>query len=245
MNTLQSFDITPPAASASLQQSTEHMPVDAFFEKAIDLLHPIGEVVESEIIPSLAERKGRWHPSGYMVYTLGAHATLGSLRLHIWPEGMRRRETRDGAQQDIHDHVLHIASRVMGGVYVDDIYKVERRGRDISDEQLAQDGLLRVFTFPDDDPSTGMLVTDGRYVKAEAVARRVVPKNDYHTIEAGVFHAPIVAEDSLAATLSFSSPRVNLAGPHILAGGTAEPIKGDRNRIVSPEEAQIVSQQLA
>ncbi len=246
MNALREHNILPPTASASLQQNTEHLPVGDFFEQANELLTPVSDIVRSDIIPSLEQHDGRWHPSGYMVYSLGTHHNLGSLRLHVWPKGKRLSDTREapGSPRDVHDHVLHIASVAVGGTFEDDIYQVTRVGRDLADEKIAQEGLLRVFTFPDDDPSTGMLVTDGRIVRATPVARRVVPTGERHTIEAGVFHAPAVAEDSLAATLSFSSTRVNLAGPHILAGGSADPIRGSRKRLVSAEDAHMVKEQL-
>ncbi len=246
MNALKEYNILPPTASASLQQSNKHLPAGEFFEQAHELLDPVSDVVRSEVIPSLEEHNGRWHPSGYMVYSLGTHQHLGSLRLHIWPSGKRLSDTREvpGLPRDVHDHVLHIASVAVGGIFEDDIYRVDRVGRDLSDEKIVQDGLLRVFTFPDDDPSTGMLVTDGRIVRATPIERRTVPAGSRHTIEAGVFHAPAVPEDALAATLSFSSTRVNLVGPHILAGGSANPIQGNRKRTVSIEDAHMAKAQL-
>lgn len=243
---LEKYNIQPPAASASKQQSREYLPAADFFDQAHAALEPIAQVVQSNIIPKLEEQPGRWHPSGYMVYSLGTHAQLGSLRLHIWPSDLRRSDTREvpGAPRDIHDHVLHIASRAIGGVFEDDIYRVERVGRDFTDEEVALKGLLRVFTFPDDDPSTGTLVSDGRVVKATPIAHRIVPKGEIHSIEAGTFHAPAIPETAFAATLSFSSNRVNLVGPHILAGGSMDAIPGKRKRTVPPEDALLAKEQL-
>lgn len=246
MKALEQYGILPPTASASLQQGANYLPVGDFFEQAHELLHSVSDIVQAEVIPSLEEHSGRWHPSGYMVYSLGAHQDLGSLRLHVWPQNMRFSETRDvpGLPRDVHDHVLHIASVAVSGVYEDDIFRVERVGRDLAEEQVGRDGLLRVFTFPDDDPSTGALVTDGQFVRATPIEHRVVPKGNSHSIEAGTFHAPAIPEDVLAATLSFSSSRVNLVGPHILAGGSAKPILGRRKRMITPEDAVTVKSQL-
>lgn len=247
MSSLNKFNIQPPTASASLQQSNNYLPARDFFNQAHELLEPLSEVVQTEIIPSLEEHPGRWHPSGYTVHSLGTHPDLGSLRLHVWPRDLRRSDTRDtppDLPRDVHDHVLHIASRAIAGVFEDDIFKVERVGRDFTDEEVALQGLHRVYTFPDDDPSTGTLVTDGRVVRATPIAHRVVPKGSTHEIEAGVFHAPAIPEDTLAATLSFSSNRVNLVGPHILAGGSSGPIPGKRKRLLSPEDAIYIKEQL-
>lgn len=244
MRALEQYGIMPPSLSASLQQSREYLPAGDFFEQATGLLEPLSDVVVTDIIPTLDEQQGRWHPAGYMIYPIGTHQTLGSLRLHIWPRERRLSETREGRPRDVHDHVLHIASIAVGGTFEDDIYRVEPVGRDVSDEQITKDGLLRVFTFPDDQPSAGVLVTDGRVVRAEPIKRRVVPLNSTHVIEAGVFHAPAIPDSGLAATLSFSSPRVNLAGPHILATGSSEPIVGNRNRFISRDDAELAKEQL-
>jgi hypothetical protein len=60
-----------------------------------------------------------------------------------------------------------------------------------------------------------------------------------HFIEAGTFHA---ASPNMAATLSLSSPRVTLAGPHILMPGS-EPIDNQAARI-TPEEVDRAKQLL-
>jgi hypothetical protein len=244
MRLLEKHGIMPPSSSASLMQSHENLPAVEFFEQATGLLEPLGDVVTAEIIPNLDEQQGRWHPSGYMVYSLGTHATLGSLRLHIWPCGLRKAETREGTPRDIHDHVLHIASIVVAGTYKDDIYRVDAVLQNVPDEQVAEKGLLRVFTFPDDQPSAGILVTDGRVIRAELIKQRVISASNTHVIEAGIFHATTIPDSSLAATLSFSSPRVNLAGPHVLATGSSDPIKGTRNRTISRDDAELAKEQL-
>ena len=245
MNILEQYDIMPGKGLASLQQAErDHLPVQVFFDQTAEILPAIGDTVRSEIIPNLDQYEGRWHPAAYMVYALGAHATLGSLRLHIWPRDLRIREQREeGDIKDVHDHVLHIASLVVKGTYSDDIYHVQNRGANVSDEELAERGLLRVFTPPQGVSGSDAMTTDGRVVSVRKSAERIIKGGDMHTIEAGVFHAPTIPEDRLAATLSFSSHRVNLAGPHILIAGPADPIKGAK-RPVMPDEAEFVKQQM-
>lgn len=244
MTSLEQFGIHTGKGPASLQQSERgHLPVQDFFDQAVDLLPAIDETLKSDIVPNLEQHDGRWHPSGYMVYPLGTHSELGSLRFHIWPNGMRLREDREGPVRDVHDHVVHIASIAAKGTYSDNIYRVESHGNNMSDEEVAANGLLRVFTPPSDKSGSEAMTTDGRVVRAHEIGRRVVPEGDTHTIEVGVFHAPTIPEDEIAATLSFSSFRVGLAGPHILAGGSTEPIVG-RKRLVTPDEATMVKEQL-
>lgn len=230
--------------SASLQVSEQgHLPVQDFFEQTSELLDPLADTVRENIIPDLEQYDGRWHPSGYMVYTLGSHATLGSLRFHVWPRDLRPREDREGPLRDIHDHVLHISSIAVKGTYSDKIYNVTTRGVDFSDEEVASKGLLRVFTPPLTKSGSEALTTDGRVVSVRELEERIVPEGSKHTIEAGVFHAPTIPDDRIGATLSFSSYRVNLAGPHILVGGSADPIYG-ASRKVTPDEVALVKQQL-
>lgn len=227
------------------QAERDHLPVQDFFNQAADILPAIGDTVRAEIVPELEQRDARWHPAAYMVYALGTHATLGSLRLHIWPRDLRVREEREeGDIKDVHDHVLHIASLVLRGTYSDDIYQVQNRGTNVSDEELVEKGLLRVFTPPLGVSGSDAMTTDGRVVSVRKSAERVVAEGGMHTIEAGVFHAPTIPEDRLAATLSFSSHRVNLAGPHILfAARSTDPITGVK-RAVTPDEAQLAKEQI-
>lgn len=244
MSSLEQYDIQPGMGPASLQQAERgHLPVRDFFDQAVDLLPAIDETLKADVIPNLDQYDGRWHPSGYMVYPLGTHPTLGSLRFHIWPNGLRLIEDREGPLRDVHDHVVHIASIAAKGTYSDNIYRVEARGNDVTDEEVAANGLLRVFTPPSDKSGSEAMTTDGRVVRAHEIGQRVVPEGSTHTIEVGVFHAPTIPEDKIAATLSFSSFRVALAGPHILVGGSTEPIAG-RKRLVTPDEAAMVKQQL-
>lgn len=244
MSRFEQLGIGPHGGKTSLQQGERgYLPVQDFFDESLDLLPDAAEVVQGEVIPNLEQYDGRWHPSGYAVYRLGQHAVLGSLRLHVWPEDLRHREDREGPLRDVHDHVVHIASTVMEGTYIDNIYRVEDRGVNFSDEEVAIGGLLRVFTPPSDKSGSEVMTTDGRVVQATEIGQRIVPKGDTHTIEVGIFHAPAIPEDGMAATLSFSSPRAALVGPHILMGGSTEPIKG-KKRPVTEEEADIIKQQL-
>src|SRR6266568_399936 len=244
MNTLEQYDIQPGRGAASLQQAERgHLPFLYFFDQAVDLLPAIDETLKTDIIPNLDQYEGRWHPSGYMVYSLGTHPELGSLRFHIWPNGLRLREDREGPVRDVHDHVVHIASIAVKGTYSDNIYRVEGYGNDVADEEVAARGLLRVFTPPYDKSGSEAMTTDGRVVRAHEIGQRVVPQGDTHTIEVGVFHAPTIPEDKIGATLSFSSYRVALAGPHILVGGSTEPIVGKKH-LVTPDQVEMVKEQL-
>jgi hypothetical protein len=149
------------------------------------------------IITNLETTRSVWHPSGFMIFTLGKHPELGFLRLHVWPDLLRQAAPKG---DKIHDHSWPIASLAVAGTYIDEIY-------DISDtthvpvDKDAPDGLLRLYTAPYRPNGSQILHTDGRCVQAVPIERRTVPHSEFHTIEPGVFHRPEISVGDFAATL--------------------------------------------
>nr|BFE58437.1 hypothetical protein GCM10020063_029630 [Dactylosporangium thailandense] len=231
------------AGDPLLHESGAPLDPDAFFDGSARLLRRVGDHVRDVVIPSLCGRNGRWHPTGFMVYPLGAHPVFGTLRLHIWPAGTRRRVIQgrgdlgpihDG---DIHDHAWNITSLVLTE-YHDNIYSVGAATGVASDEEL-----FRRFSVAYRPGSYQSLVTDGSQVLARAVEHRVVGGGEIHTIRAGVFHAPVVPLDVTGATLVLSSPRVQATGPNVLIGGVGDAVMGARTP-VTVRDAQAARDQL-
>lgn len=76
-------------------------------------------------IVGLARRAtASWHPNGFIVFDLGLHS-FGSLRLHIWPTGIR--QMRDDAAH-IHTHVWDLYAKVLSGVYREQLYELTAVG---------------------------------------------------------------------------------------------------------------------
>jgi hypothetical protein len=141
-------------------------------------------------VPWLVETAQRapssWHPNGFVVFDLGTHV-LGALRLHIWPIGAR--QLRDDAAH-VHTHVWDLCSRVLSGVYREQLY--EPVGVDVGDRYqsaeidyehdrntLEESGI--VFLRP-----TGVVTANPGQV---------------HTVKAGIPHETKIPEDSYSATL--------------------------------------------
>ena len=82
--------------NGNVLRHAERQPVerDEFFSASACLLPDLADAVCADIMPSLENAYGRWHPSGFMVFPLGTHPELGTLRLHIWPDGARQRQIR-------------------------------------------------------------------------------------------------------------------------------------------------------
>lgn len=251
MNLLERHGVLPTDSSVLLHTGNNEVGSEEFFARSAEILEPAGEIVASEIIPNLEQYYGRWHPTGFMVYPLGEHPELGSLRLHVWPEGLRvrdsnwdKRKVGDIYDGDIHNHGWNISSLAIAGFYSDNFYEIETLpDKNVFDEEVASRGLFRVFEVSYAGENPEALTTDGTTVKAHLDEQRTVQAGELHEIEAGPFHAPTVPEDTLGATLVFSSHRVIPEGPQVLIGGSLGPIVGNRQDI-SDEEKLLAKKQI-
>ncbi len=235
MTTLEQFQGRPEIDVAHvLSVEPSALSPHEFSEKAFQTLGLLSAHVMEEIIPNLENRSGLWHPNGFMVFQLGTKPDLGTLRLHIWPKGLRQMNKRVNGDT-IHDHAWHLASRILQGTYTDEIYDVSEVPFQISEEGRAQQGLFRLFRVKYDPESHESLATDGTLVSAVLREHRVALSDEHHFIEAGVFHKTTIPEDKFVATLVLNSPTVEKAGPRILIDGPAELISEPRKAIIKEE----------
>jgi hypothetical protein len=228
----------------------ERLAIDssAFFAGTSVLLPVLAPLIEEEVIKALPALRGHWHPTGFMVFPLGAHPDYGTLRLHIWPAGIRHRiiqgrgdlgAIHDG---DIHNHAWNIASLVLT-IYHDHIYEVARLMCPGEAVVLDDPEVFRKFSVSYHPGNYQTLVTDGSHVRARTTRRRALCGGTLHTIAAGDYHAPVVPTSAIGATLVFSSPRVMNAGPDVLIGGVGGAVEGVRRSVVR-DEAQEARDQL-
>lgn len=252
--TLSRWGVRPLSARTAAQlhsASTQEKPLgrDAFHEGAAALLMRLADVVFERVVPELHRYVGIWHPSGFMAFTLGAHPTYGSLRLHVWPRGLRRRiiigrgrldEIYDG---DIHNHAWFITSIVLHH-YRDNIYSLNDIGpRTGSNCDLSDASQFRVFSVSYLPGAQQELISDGRCVATDVTDRRLINSGQIHTIDPEIYHAPTIPDATLGATLVFSSPRVQSAGPDVLIGSSSAPITSTR-RVISEDDGRLASAQL-
>jgi hypothetical protein len=247
MERLATFGVRPATGMEPTVKPEGPPEVEAeFFGEAIDMLCRLLPVVEEDLLPSLDRLPGRWHPSGFMVFPLGEHDHLGDLRLHVWLAGLRRLEPRpSGLIRDIHDHVMHIASLVLRGVYSDSLFDVVECAigeRHSAGANLGA-GPYSIFMPPPGVPAARRLQREPGAVLATDVAHRAFDAGESHTITVGQFHVPTVGIQTLTATLVFSSPRVVSEGPRILVGHGDDLILGDALP-VSRSDAAIAMEQL-
>lgn len=215
-----------------------------FFSQTKKLLAELAPLVRNEVVPHLESFEGRWHPSGFMVYPLGTHPVLGTLRFHIWPKGLRRRVLKGRGDMgyvydgDIHNHAWNLTSLALE-YYQDIIFEVnDTPEQGLSDKQVNKnDQWFRVFNVHYSQDVRQSLRTDGRSVYVEMKEQRYAQKGEMHTIKVGVYHAPNIPENLLGATLVFDSFRL-ASGPDVLIGGNQDPIF-DRRLPVSHDDALI------
>lgn len=210
-----------------------------FFERATVMLDELSGSVLENILPNLENFSARWNPMGFMVFPLGSHPELGILRLHVWPRNLRKLTPKG---EPIHNHAWHLASRILTGVYSDDVYTVtEHKPDPIDESQRRQRGLLRVFSVGYGNTG-GILETDGSCMRVELKEHRIVEANQHHFIEEGVFHNTTIAHDKLVATLVFDAPTLASIRSKILIDGPTDPITEVREVITSQDITTVKNQ---
>lgn len=205
-NSLESLGFKSGHDVQHLQRADPHeLLAGNFFDQATNLLQKASPIVLEELVPHLEEYEGRWNPGGFMVYPLGVHEVLGSLRFHVYPRGIPR-ESDQGP--NIHNHGWHLISKILVGEYRDTIYNLEDQGVVLgSSSQLQERGLLRLFRTMRNPGGRDVLVTDGTVVRPVPTRHREAQTGDIHTIEANVvYHLTTIPEEQLTATLVLDSP---------------------------------------
>lgn len=209
-----------------------------FFADANTLLEKAGSIVLDEVVPNLEKFAGRWNPGGFMVFPLGVHDRLGSLRFHVYPRGIPR-ETEQGP--NIHNHGWHLFSRVLIGHYRDTIYDLEPQGI-VTDPNpnLSKQGLLRLYQTMRRPDGLDVLVTDGSVVRPVPTLDREIPAGKVHTIEANViYHLTTIPADQLTATLVLDSPAF-VDTTDVLINSASPQLTGPNSRIEEIARTRII-----
>lgn len=235
MNSLEALGVKPGTDEHHGLMS-EYIQAEDFFKAANVWLEKASPVVVNSIFPHLEDYFGRWNPGGFMVFPLGMHEDLGSIRLHVYPLGIR--ETSHGP--NIHNHAWHLASKVLAGNYVDVIYDLEDQGIVTNYDPLNQDNLFRIFSTRRLPSGQDELVTEGRVVRPVPTLRRSVSTGSTHNIEAGIYHLTIIPDDELTATLVVDSPAFTNKTGILLATGQE---RITRNRLIVDEASILLAKE--
>jgi hypothetical protein len=258
-----------PIEGAAEHQRWNRLDKDDFVNGSTQKLGELAAAFKSDIVPNL--RKAHWevHPAGFYKARLREllrnlelwrpeDDELGDPRLHTYLYGDSPVPTNmqqslgplfDGVRTGhIHTHDWFVAGRPLETVwpeetYRDVIFDIEPvLGTDISDEVVAQEGLLRVFSINYD---SHVLTTDGSCVSVGINERRLIPQGQVHTIDPAVAHAVTIhdevqaspGDDRFVSTLVISGHLVAGKGPYTYFVGSTSPMSGER-RTVLPQKVE-------
>ncbi len=177
MTPLEQFGIIEPETSSpALHTETCELGHQEYIERTAELLPKLGEVVMDTVVPRLENFSGAWHPSGFVVFQLGIHPNFGQLRLHAWPNHLRK---LGDIGDTIHDHSWHISSLVLNGTYSDNIIELEPVNVN-SEEDRRQQDLLRVFEAQYSEDKSIVLATNGDCVRIAHMQERDISEGNTH-----------------------------------------------------------------
>ena len=164
------------------EELVDFMEPEEYRDKAYKMLDGVHGIFES-LVEQIDDFADRWNPNGFMVFPLGVHRTLGSLRLHVYPE----RDSKElQSDPEIHSHAWHLASLVLGsGDYRD--YTFALNDEPSRDSQTPH----RVYKSRRGEDGVDYQTSDGTDVFPEITETRVIPPGQKHFIPAGLHHAPI------------------------------------------------------
>jgi len=240
MSYLQELGIRPGQDVQHRQKADPRdFPAASHLDKAASFLEVASPLVLREVVPHLDDIPARWNPGGFMVFPLGLHDELGSLRLHVWAAGVPR-QTDQGP--NIHEHGWHLSSKIIAGPYTDNLYKLDQAALLDSETLVNEDGLLGLYMTRRNAEGQDSLITDGTLVRPKLIAERSVPEAEVHHIEAGVYHLTTIPLEQLVATLVVDSPAF-VESTGVLLASTKPQIARNR-RMVDRSSAMLAREQI-
>jgi hypothetical protein len=130
---------------------------------------------------------GLWHPYGFIVFQLGEDEVGNRLRLHLWPDWERTKQT---PEWPIHNHPWSFTSVVLYGSVVQHRYSVtvDRNGTGVLFKVSYQEGLSRLTrtTMP---------------VLASCIGSETLVHGRSYHLSPSEYHSVHVGDGELAATL--------------------------------------------
>jgi len=175
---------------------------EEFCESAERALDELASTGIRSLVRTAQRAPASWHPNGFVVFDLGPHP-LGALRLHIWPTGTR--QLRDDVAH-VHTHVWDLCSRVLSGVYREQLYELV--GDDAGDRYQSAE--------IDYEHDRNTLEESGvAFLRPTAVV--VANTGEVHTLKAVIAHETLIPDDFHTATLVvISRPRTGRASIYSL-----------------------------
>jgi hypothetical protein len=201
------------------------------------------ETAVAEHLDQLLERisqgsisPGMWHPNGFATFKIRLIENLGLIRLHIWPQHMRRRLE---GHPEVHRHSFDLYSRVIAGNYIESQYMTHE-----TDDPLDSVGLRKYTVQPGSGEDLDVLVeSETRTSVNKIITRQGCPAGSWHDLEAGAYHATEIPGDTLCATLAILGQH-HPAGRDVLVGQPGFLVTKNTRALVTNDEIAEMSSQL-
>lgn len=170
--------------AAKFDEFCEH--TSAFLE-AIDA----GEALDAISFDDVATAES--HPNGFYIIRLTdtARKQDGQVRIHLWHAD----EQLDRDEGEIHKHPWHLASKILHGVYLEQVATVTP----VSD--VAEANYMNIRMARDPNGGDINVHEDHRPVKVELSEQETYDVGESHFIPEPVFHHAPVPSDRLVVTL--------------------------------------------
>ncbi|MFD5902821.1 hypothetical protein ACFV6B_21305 [Streptomyces microflavus] len=202
-----------------------------------------GDLLADTVAAIRAGRLGRglWHPTGFGTFEVAQVPGLGLVRVHVWPEGLRRGLP---GHPSVHQHCFHLYSRVLAGEYRESQYGIVAPHEHGPHEVLPGARRLRVYAVR----PTGVMGKDELYETGEdldvvpTLRAARFPAGTWHEIPVRTFHATPIARNRFCVTLAVLSLPVQGAADVLLGrpgGGSSVSVR----RVVSDEEQELMRSQ--
>ncbi|WP_030862400.1 hypothetical protein [Streptomyces sp. NRRL S-37] len=165
-----------------------------------------GDLLAGTVSAIRAGRLGRglWHPTGFATFEIAQVPSLGLVRVHFWPDGLRRGLP---GHPSIHQHCFRLYSRVLAGEYRESQYGVVDPGLHNTREVPPDARRMRVYEVR----PTGVMGKDELHETSEhldvvpTLRAARFPAGTWHEVPVRTFHATPIARNRFCVTLAVLS----------------------------------------
>lgn len=185
--------------------------------------------------------RGMWHPTGFATFEVAHVPSLGLVRVHFWPAGLRRGLP---GHPPIHQHCFRLFSRVLAGEYRESQYRALEPASNAADEATAHARQLRVYEVR----ATGVMGKDELRELDEdldvvpTIRALRFPAGSWHEVPVHTFHATPIPRSRFCATLAVLS--LPVPGAHdVLLGHPGSGSSVNKRLVVSAEDQELMSRQ--
>lgn len=139
-----------------------------------------------------------WHPLGFLQFKLGKDKYEGSVKLHIWDNGLRSVQNPEWL---IHRHVWELSSHVLVGKVTNLTYEVKDCFNKTNEcFYCAYDVIF--------EEQNSILVKTNRYLSCNPLTCQTYAAGEKYSVKSNDFHQTTVPSEDFAATIIYTPPKI-------------------------------------